>query len=135
MPCTARPPPPGAPQAGTPKVAAAAPAGEAVDPRLVDADNGLGLALAGRLRQDQPDANLVVSPLSAALALDMACAGAAGATRAAMAGTLGLDRLAGSPEPVNAALLEALGEDDAKVRVTVANALWTRSDQADARQP
>jgi serpin B len=101
-------------------------AGAAADPRLVDADNRLGLDLARRLRQDQPDANLVVSPLSAALALDMACAGAAGATRAAMAGTLGLDRLSGPPEPANAALLSALGSGDPTVRVAAANVLWAR---------
>lgn len=100
--------------------------GTPVDPALVAADNGLGFALANRLGAAQPASNLVCSPLSVALALDMAYAGAAGATREAMAGALRLGPVAEAPEQANAALQAQFVPVDPEARLEVANSLWTR---------
>lgn len=105
--------------------------GTPVDPALVAADNGLGLDLAGRLRLARPGANLVLSPLSVALALDMAYSGAGGATRQAMAGALQLGSMAqAGPEQANAALQASFATPEPHVQLKVANSLWARQGMA-----
>ena len=115
--------------AGGPGLAApalpAAPAPPAADPALVKADNAFGRELFRRLRQGDPGRNLLVSPVSAAKALQMTCNGAHGATREGMARALGIQDL--QPDTLNAAnraLLAALVPDDEAVALTVANSIW-----------
>ena len=98
-----------------------------VDPALVAADDGLGFRLMNDLRLAKPGSNLVLSPLSLGLALDMAYAGAAGETRKAMTTALQLGPVAGAgPEEANAALQASLAPTDPGARLRVANSLWTR---------
>lgn len=86
------------------------------------ADFGLGLFR--QLADARPDANVVVSPLSAGLALSMLANGAQGQTLAGIQQTLAsgtdLDGLNGT----NAALAQALRNGD--VELAIANSLWAR---------
>lgn len=86
------------------------------------ADFGLGLFR--RLADARPDQNVVVSPLSAGLALSMLANGAQGQTLAGIQQTLAsgtdLDALNGT----NAALVQALRGGD--VELAIANSLWAR---------
>jgi serine protease inhibitor len=83
-----------------------------------------GLDLFRRLADARADGNLVVSPLSAGLAVSMLANGATGQTRAgieqALATGMGLDDL----NTANAALAQALRSDD--VELAVANSLWAQ---------
>jgi serpin B len=112
------------------QAASAAPAPPAVDPALVQADNALGRELFRRLRQGDPGRNLLVSPASAAKALQLTCNGARGATRDGMARALGIQAL--EPDALNAAnraLLAALAPDEENVTLAVANAIWQDGSQ------
>lgn len=83
-----------------------------------------GLDLFRRLAEARPGENVVVSPLSAGLAVSMLANGATGETRAGIERTLavgmGLDAL----NPANAALASALRTDD--LELAIANSLWAR---------
>lgn len=83
-----------------------------------------GLDLFRRLAEARSGENVVVSPLSAGVAVSMLANGAADATRAgierALATGMGLDALNAG----NAALAAALRSDD--VELAVANSLWAR---------
>src|SRR5947209_7620641 len=69
------------------------------------------------------EANVLISPVSAGLALGIAAAGAQGKTRAALEHTLGLDTEAAA---TRAERLEAsLGALPGSVTVELANSLWT----------
>jgi serine protease inhibitor len=86
------------------------------------ADFGLGLFR--QLADARPDQNVVVSPLSAGLALSMLANGAQGQTLAGIQQVLAsgtdLDALNGT----NAALVQALRSGD--VELAIANSLWAR---------
>jgi len=83
-----------------------------------------GLGLFRRLAEAEPEGNVIVSPLSAGLAVSMLANGATGDTRAgieqALAAGMGLDAL----NLANAALADALRTDD--LELAVANSLWAR---------
>ncbi|HLM66880.1 MAG TPA: serpin family protein [Longimicrobium sp.] len=83
-----------------------------------------GLDLFRRLADARPNENVIVSPLSAGLAVSMVANGATGATRAgieqALATGMGVDAL----NPANASLAAALRTED--VELAVANSLWAR---------
>jgi serine protease inhibitor len=83
-----------------------------------------GLGLFRRLGDARPDQNVVVSPLSAGLAVSMLANGAQGQTLAgiqqALATGMDLDGLNGT----NAALVQALQSGD--VELAIANSLWAR---------
>ncbi len=97
----------------------------ALDPALVTADNTLGFALAAQAAGRAPESNLLLSPLSLSLCLDLAYAGSAGATRRAMGAALGLGPVA-DPDQANAVLRANLKTGDPGARLTLANALWAR---------
>ena len=63
------------------------------DARLVAANLGFGLRLLRELVAEQPKGNVLISPVSVALALAMTYNGAAGETKTAMAQALGLQGL------------------------------------------
>jgi serine protease inhibitor len=94
---------------------------------LVQTDNKLGLDIFSYLSVAKPGENIVISPLSIALALQMTAQGAAGATWDAMAGAL---NVAGFDRPGmaagNAELRGQLLKADPKVRLDIANSLWLR---------
>lgn len=83
-----------------------------------------GLHLFNRLAEPRAGENVVVSPLSAGLAISMLANGATGETRAGIERALdvgmGLDAL----NPANAALSQALRSDD--LELAIANSLWAR---------
>jgi serine protease inhibitor len=83
-----------------------------------------GIGLFRRLADARPDANVVVSPLSAGLAVSMLANGAQGQTLAgiqrALATGMDMDGLNGT----NAALAEALRTGD--VELAIGNSLWAR---------
>ena len=95
------------------------------DPTLAAAQTAFGLALFQALYQDAPQENLLVSPLSVAMALSMAYNGAAGETQVAMAEALrlqglDLDRI----NQGNQALMQRLAAVDPAVELALANGLW-----------
>jgi len=92
---------------------------------LVQSDNTFGFKLFKLVDRDETHRNLCVSPISAALALQMTYNGAVGRTLKEMQTTLAL---AGqSPEEVskgNAELMTELAKADPTVALKVANSIW-----------
>jgi serine protease inhibitor len=89
--------------------------------------NDFGLRLL-RTLTDGSGANTIVSPLSVSLALAMAYNGTSGATKTAMAKTLGISAM--SDEELNGhgrSLLETIQKADPAVQIEIANALWLQS--------
>ena len=77
--------------------------------------------------QSDPDSNVFISPLSAAMALGMTYNGARGETQTAMAQTLGLDEL--TTQEANESfrsLIDLLRGLDPKVEFQLANSIWYR---------
>lgn len=83
-----------------------------------------GLDLFRRLAEARPDENVVVSPLSAGLALGMVANGATGPTRAGMERALATGMELDALNAANASLAAALRTAD--VELAVANSLWAR---------
>jgi serpin B len=106
----------------------------AVSDRVVAANNEFGFDLFHRLRNAGPTSNVVISPASVALALDMVYNGARGTTREAMARTLHLNGI--TLEGLNrssAELMAGLRNADPKVQLNIANSLWYRPGMATDR--
>jgi serpin B len=98
-----------------------------VEQAVIAASNTFGLELVGRVVSTDDRANVVLSPLSASMALGMTLTGAAGATFDAMRTGLGFDGL--SQEEINdsyRALIDLLAYLDPAVRFEIANAIWAR---------
>jgi serine protease inhibitor len=94
---------------------------------LVDAQTTFGFKLFSQLTQQAAGQNVVISPMSVAIALSMVYNGAAGDTKQAIAETLALQGM--SLEQLNqssAALEEALENADPDVKLAIANSLWAR---------
>jgi serpin B len=94
---------------------------------MVRANARFAVSLFGKLRAEQPDANLFVSPFSVSLALAMTANGAAGETRTAMEKALEVSGL--SPQQINEGqrdLKAAFMEADPKVELAIADSLWAR---------
>lgn len=83
-----------------------------------------GLDLFHRLAQARPDENVVVSPLSAGLAMSMVANGATGSTRTGIERALATGMELDALNAANASLAAALRTDD--VELAVANSLWAR---------
>ncbi|HEY9737800.1 MAG TPA: serpin family protein [Trichocoleus sp.] len=120
------------PTAGTPEPAPlpgnGAPADAVIDPQLVTAQNRFGFLLLSQLQQEQPDENLVVSPLSVFMALSLAQMGAKGDTLAAMEQTLQLETLdAATVNGAIASQIAALTAADPTAQLAMANSLWARA--------
>jgi serine protease inhibitor len=105
---------------------------QAADPvstdKVVAANNGFGFRLLHALRAEGDQDNVIISPLSVSLALGIVFNGAGGATRQAMASTLGFASL--DDQQVNGAshqLLDMLAKADPAVQLQIANALWVKS--------
>lgn len=92
---------------------------------VLDAAVGFGIELAARIAAEEPRANIVLSPISAALALAMTMNGASGETFEAMRAGLGLGTL--TQEQLNAAYrewIDFLTQLDPSVRLEIANGVW-----------
>lgn len=107
---------------------AAAPAMRGASTEFVTASNLFGFHLLHDLLTHKKSANIFISPTSAEIALAMMYDGARRGTAEAMAATLGLKGM--NQESVRGeagALLTSLISADPKVRLDLADALWTRS--------
>ena len=95
---------------------------------LAQADNNFGVKLLQVLAKQDSKSNVVISPTSLAVALQMTYNGADGKTAAAMAQTLQIGGLSlDGLNTGNAALLKTLANPEAGVELHVANSLWTRA--------
>jgi serpin B len=91
--------------------------------------NAFGLALLARMVDTDERPNVILSPLSASMALGMTMNGAANATFDAMRSTLGFGSL--SQAEINQAyrgLIDLLAGLDPDVRFEIANAIWANQD-------
>ena len=88
--------------------------------------NNFGFRLLRALEAKGDTGNVIVSPFSIFQALAMTYDGAHGATRAAMAKTLGVDSTGPELASSNRGLLDALRKADPTVQIQIANALWLR---------
>jgi serine protease inhibitor len=95
---------------------------------LVRYSNSFGIRLFKELVNERPDSNVVVSPLSAALALGMTANGAGGATLDSILSVLGFaDYSLKSANECYQGLMEFLGGLDPQVEFEVANSIWCRA--------
>jgi serpin B len=97
------------------------------DQQLAAADNAFAFKLLKQLAQDQPVANLFISPYSAATVLQMVGNGAAGQTKTEMQQVLGMTGL--SADAISAAnknIASSLNSGNTNVILTTANAIWYR---------
>lgn len=94
--------------------------------KLIIASNGFAFNFFREVvRQEDPDSNVFISPLSAAMALGMTYNGARGETQAAMAQVLGLDAL--TLQAANESfrsLIDLLRGLDPRVDFRAANSIW-----------
>lgn len=96
---------------------------------LVTSSNAFGLDLMREVVGADSRPNVVLSPLSASMALGMTLNGADGTTFDAMRATLGFDGLTqGEINDAYRALIDILTELDPDVRFDIANAVWARED-------
>lgn len=96
-----------------------------VEEEVAAANTSFGLGLLQQLHATESEPNLLISPLSASMALGMAMNGAAGPTYDAMRATLGFGRL--EETQVNDAyrgLIRQLRSRDRKVEFRLANSIW-----------
>lgn len=96
---------------------------------VIAASNRFGMELVRRVAVSDERANVVLSPLSASMALGMTLNGADSTTFDAMRSTLGFDSL--SQEQINASyrdLIDLLTGLDPRVRFDIANAIWANED-------
>ena len=100
-----------------------------VETVLIEESNAFGLELLGEVVANDDRANVVLSPLSASMALGMTMNGADGSTFDAMRSTLGFAGM--SQAEINEAyrgLIELLTELDPVVQFDIANAIWANDD-------
>jgi serpin B len=96
--------------------------------KLIESDNRFAFNLFREINGLEPETNVFISPLSAAMALGMAYNGSAGSTREAMQQTLELQEMA--PDEVNESyrsLIDLLGNLDPRVEFLLANSIWYRN--------
>jgi len=100
-------------------------AAASVDQRLIAADTRFGLDLFHKVRAEEPDKNIFLSPASASLALLMTYNGARGDTQQAMARALSVEAMtAAEVNQANGALQSILANPDKRVRIDIANSIW-----------
>jgi serpin B len=112
-----------------PAVKQAQAANTAVDPAIVTADNGFGVALLKNLAGGA-SANVCIAPISIAMALQIVYNGAAGHSQTGMTQTLQLGSMSLTDlNNDNAALQASLLNPDPQVSLTIANSLWMHLQQ------
>jgi len=95
---------------------------------LEPADNDFGFRLLAAVQAENSGKNVFLSPTSAAIMLDMLYGGSRGTSQAELASLLGLKRLGQQAVLSRAsALLAGLRSADPKVRLEVADSVWSRA--------
>lgn len=100
-----------------------------VEQELIQRSNDFGLEMFQRVVAEDDRPNVLLSPLSASMALGMTLNGARQGTFDAMSGTLGYEGL--SQAEINQAyrdLIDLLTELDPAVRFDIANAIWANEE-------
>ena len=100
----------------------------ASEQEVVQSDNKFGLKLFRVMSEDQPDDNILISPLSISMALGMTLNGAAGSTYEDMAATL--EKAGLSEKEINESyryLMDLMVGLDPEVTVSIANSIWYRN--------
>ncbi|HDH96244.1 MAG TPA: serpin family protein, partial [Proteobacteria bacterium] len=96
---------------------------------LIASMNSFGFKLFAEIVNSEFDKNILISPVSISMALQMTYNGAAGETKEAMAKVLELERLSlRGVNEASAKLLEALANPEQGVEFIIANSLWARKD-------
>lgn len=93
---------------------------------VISRSNGFGMELLAKVAAADGRPNIVLSPLSASMALGMTLNGAVDSTYAAMAGTLGFEGM--DQESINQVyedLIALLVTLDSSVEFSIANAIWS----------
>lgn len=94
---------------------------------LTHANSAFGLTLFRSVANADPDANIFISPLSVSMALGMTVNGAAGETWLGMRQTLQFDGLAQTEiNKSYRSLIDLLRGMDPRVRLDIANSIWSR---------
>ncbi|MFA6233976.1 MAG: serpin family protein [Bacteroidota bacterium] len=94
---------------------------------LTHANSAFGLTLFRSVANADPDANIFISPLSVSMALGMTVNGAAGETWLGMRQTLQFDGLAQAEiNKSYRSLIDLLRGMDPRVRLDIANSIWSR---------
>ncbi len=94
---------------------------------VASANTAFGFKLLSDLQTRQPDANIMISPLSISIALTMTNNGAAGETQRAIAEVLEIENLdINTVNRANAALRNSLENTGPKVEIAIANSIWSR---------
>ncbi len=100
---------------------------QSVNPQLVAANTRFGFKLFSEVAAQSPGENVLVSPSSVAIALSMVYNGASGDTQRAIAEALQLEGLSlDDLNQANAVLESVLEGADPKVKLAIANSLWSR---------
>ena len=95
--------------------------------KLAAANNGFAFNLLKQLANDQPAANIFISPYSASAVLQMVGNGAAGRTKAEMQQVLGTTGLSSAAvNEANKDIVSSLNNFNTNVILTTANAIWYR---------
>ena len=101
--------------------------GDASFSSVASANTVFGFKLLMDLQERQPDANIMISPLSISIALTMTYNGAAVETQRAMAEVLEIEGLGiDTVNRSNATLRNSLENTDPKVEIAIANSIWSR---------
>ena len=94
---------------------------------VASANTRFGFKLLHDLREREPGGNIFISPLSISIALTMTYNGAVGETERAMAEALEIAELDLSTiNNSNRALRNSLENPDPKVKISIANSIWSR---------
>jgi serpin B len=94
---------------------------------LAAADNVFAFKLLKQLAKDRPDANIFISPFSAATVLQMVGNGAAGLTKTEMQQVLGTRGLSSDiVNQGNLGISQSLNSDNTNIILATANAIWYR---------
>jgi serine protease inhibitor len=97
-------------------------------------DNAFGFRLLNAVQKKLPSANVVLSPVSAALDLSMALNGAVGQTRQEMLAALSLSGWElGAINTANAQLIKVIRTPAKDITLSVADSLWVNSSRATLR--
>jgi serpin B len=113
---------------------AAPPIGAAPPTDAAAADNAFGFRLLNAVQKATPTDNVVLSPVSAALALSMVLNGASGETKDEMLGALSLgERDLNAINAANAQLIKFIRTPTRDVTLAVADSLWVNRRRATLR--